>query len=429
MKKLFNNVCACLITLAVMATAAGASAECSIYVQDCNIMPGGTAVLNVMMDNDVEYVAFQLDIYLPEGVSPVLNKRGVPVINATERTEDHTLEAEIAGEGNDLPEGCLRAQCYSGQNFSIWGNSGAVAQLEIEADESLTAGSVFTVTTNNIVTVRADAIGQRIEVPDAEFTLNVVGSSPLETIINEGVNGKAYVVEEKLTVVEVSEKAGSVFASDANGSWIRIAATGDVLQDILAMNYIEAETLLGTLSDVERNPTLTITQSPTSARRGTKVDVVQIDMEQKFEILPNQVIDVEGYYYTENGVPTLRAFTNGNRGGGQSLTLNMGWCADEYELTPGNKYLVSGVAMLKEGWSDRGAAGAPARIASTDALAFQNYIVYPLYAPEEEPLPTGITDVTVVETADEAYYDLMGRRVAQPTAGIYIHGGKKVLVK
>ena len=29
----------------------------------------------------------------------------------------------------------------------------------------------------------------------------------------------------------------------------------------------------------------------------------------------------------------------------------------------------------------------------------------------------------------EGYYDLQGRKVAQPTKGLYIHNGKKVVIK
>lgn len=43
---------------------------------------------------------------------------------------------------------------------------------------------------------------------------------------------------------------------------------------------------------------------------------------------------------------------------------------------------------------------------------------------------TAITSITADETvADDAWYDMSGRRVVNPTAGIYIHNGKKVIVK
>ncbi len=42
---------------------------------------------------------------------------------------------------------------------------------------------------------------------------------------------------------------------------------------------------------------------------------------------------------------------------------------------------------------------------------------------------TAIQGVTTATTADDAWYTLQGVRVAQPTRGLYIHNGKKVVVK
>ena len=45
------------------------------------------------------------------------------------------------------------------------------------------------------------------------------------------------------------------------------------------------------------------------------------------------------------------------------------------------------------------------------------------------PEATGISGVTTPSTLSNTYYDLQGRKVAQPTRGIYIFNGKKVMVK
>ena len=42
---------------------------------------------------------------------------------------------------------------------------------------------------------------------------------------------------------------------------------------------------------------------------------------------------------------------------------------------------------------------------------------------------TGITEMKTIVMDDDAWYDLSGRRVAQPTKGLYIHNGKKVFIK
>ena len=47
----------------------------------------------------------------------------------------------------------------------------------------------------------------------------------------------------------------------------------------------------------------------------------------------------------------------------------------------------------------------------------------------EEDTPTAIQGVEVKDNADNTVYDLMGRRVFNPTKGIYVVNGKKVIIK
>ena len=42
---------------------------------------------------------------------------------------------------------------------------------------------------------------------------------------------------------------------------------------------------------------------------------------------------------------------------------------------------------------------------------------------------TNIQQVESGKLKIEGYYDLQGRKVAQPTKGLYIHNGKKVVIK
>jgi hypothetical protein len=47
----------------------------------------------------------------------------------------------------------------------------------------------------------------------------------------------------------------------------------------------------------------------------------------------------------------------------------------------------------------------------------------------EESNTTGINQVESSKLKADSYYDLMGRKVANPTKGVYIHNGKKVVIK
>lgn len=43
--------------------------------------------------------------------------------------------------------------------------------------------------------------------------------------------------------------------------------------------------------------------------------------------------------------------------------------------------------------------------------------------------PTGIKETTLPINEDNKYYNLMGMPVKEPVKGVYIHQGKKILVK
>lgn len=56
-------------------------------------------------------------------------------------------------------------------------------------------------------------------------------------------------------------------------------------------------------------------------------------------------------------------------------------------------------------------------------------VIEPLVMVITKSEPTAITDVESVVNGDNRYYNIMGQPVANPTSGIYIHNGKKVVVK
>ncbi len=86
---------------------------------------------------------------------------------------------------------------------------------------------------------------------------------------------------------------------------------------------------------------------------------------------------------------------------------------EQYRL-PGYTYSYYMDAELTEEWTE-------------EMPADCNSVVYVKEMPEQQ---TAISDVKAENvTGDNAWYTIMGQRVSQPTQGLYIHQGKKVIVK
>ncbi len=52
-----------------------------------------------------------------------------------------------------------------------------------------------------------------------------------------------------------------------------------------------------------------------------------------------------------------------------------------------------------------------------------------IFMPAHQDGPSSVEEIEAAQQADGVYYNLMGQPVSAPTAGIYIHNGKKILVK
>jgi len=91
--------------------------------------------------------------------------------------------------------------------------------------------------------------------------------------------------------------------------------------------------------------------------------------------------------------------------------------ADHYVLSGGSSFVwVKDAGTLAAGkcWIEL--------VPSSEAHARRLVIVH-------EGTTTGINAVNAAANMDGNIYDLSGRRVMQPTKGLYIIGGKKVVVK
>ena len=85
-----------LSIIMVVAATFGAAATDLFHIEDFNIEPGQTAQVEILLDNEVQYTAFQSDLYLPEGL--VLEAQSVAL---TDRKADHSIATSVLADGGD----------------------------------------------------------------------------------------------------------------------------------------------------------------------------------------------------------------------------------------------------------------------------------------------------------------------------------------
>lgn len=251
----------------------------------------------------------------------------------------------------------------------------------------------------------------------------------LADILTNGVNGTEYLVSNDLAVVDVADYADYAFLTDGEGNWIRIeCANSELFSTFVNNQAIKGNTLRGTLSNIELNPVLIVTE----AESGDVVPDYSIQfyyLDSSFTPKVNEVIDVVGWFNASEG--TLRAYAPGAVQG-TSMTLDTSWGAASNTLQDGKKYEIRCAMNIKEAWHT------PAGIMPKDyAYDFQNYIGYALRLPDA-PTAIGTIDMDAYNTIVNVY-NVQGQLIRENVKageatlnlprGIYIVGDKKIVVR
>jgi len=166
MKKfIITTVSSVLFVLSGMAQAAD-----KFYVENFSINAGESKTVSVNMDNaSKSYCSFQFDIYLPNGMTIALNKKGKPDVKLNEdRIEDHTLSVEQVEDSH------YRFVCVTLSNSNFYENSGAILNLTVTAASDM-ANGVYDGSLKNIVLVPSDGVKTTIDESAFSVTLGSTG--------------------------------------------------------------------------------------------------------------------------------------------------------------------------------------------------------------------------------------------------------------
>ena len=90
-----------------------------------SLQPGETRRVSLALDNAMDYIAFQLDLSLPEGLT-------ASDFQLTDRAGSHAFDVNTLGGGN------IRALCYSPALTAISGHEGALLTFDVTANAAVT---------------------------------------------------------------------------------------------------------------------------------------------------------------------------------------------------------------------------------------------------------------------------------------------------
>ncbi len=163
-----------VLLIAMMAVAMCAAAADRFYIEDFSIVAGETRIVNILLDNEIAYTAFQCDIYMPEGLT-IDQEDGDYIFDLTNRkARDHNIASQLQHDG------AIRVISYSPSIKAYSGNSGALVSFYVTASDDFT-GSAILILKNMLFTTTAG-----VEIPFNDEACNVT----IPTSIQMGdVNG------------------------------------------------------------------------------------------------------------------------------------------------------------------------------------------------------------------------------------------------
>ena len=363
----------------------------TVEVKPLSISKGGTAKLEIQLENSDEIKAFQFNLVLPDGIT-------VTNVEKSERLPDGIiLDYNALSTPNTY-----RIIGYQIGNTPFSGTSGCFVYVTLSASDALTVGSNLTgyiseISLTVIPTAEYEAEGSSFEITIVEPADPWVTLDENSTTLPEASNGETEIKVKRTIKANQWNTICFPFAmtrvqkNEVFGEDVELATYGV---------YEIAEDGINVLFDAVR---------PT---RG-------IDANKPYIIKTSK--DISEFMISSTIVPCNNAPCEGDEEIGFFYgTLKAGG------KVPANCLFLNGGKF----WYSTG---------QSNIKAFRGYFEFDDVLASLETAPskvkmvfrdetTGIKNV-IVETANDDMYDLQGRRIVNPDKGVYIKNGKKVVVK
>lgn len=363
----------------------------TVEVKPLSISKGGTAKLEIQLENSDEIKAFQFNLVLPDGIT-------VTNVEKSERLPDGiVLDYNALSTANTY-----RIIGYQIGNTPFSGTSGCFVYVTLSASDALTVGSNLTgniseISLTVIPTAEYEAEGSSFEITIVEPADPWVTLDENSTTLPEASDGETEIKVKRTIKANQWNTICFPFAmtrtqkNEVFGEDVELATYGE---------YEIAEDGINVLFDEVRS---------------TK----GIDANKPYIIKTSK--DISEFMITSIIVPCNNAPFEGDEEIGFFYgTLKAGGKvpANCLFLNGGDFWYSTGQSNIK---AFRGYFEFVDVLASLENAASNAKMVF-------RGETTDIKDVTV-ETANDDMYDLQGRRIVNPDKGVFIKNGKKVVIK
>ena len=185
-----------LITI-LLGIATSLSANDKFYISDFSIKAGETKELAIQFESDnvnssdpsmLNYVAFQFDLYLPEGLTVVQKKGKYSFTFNADRYDDHTFSSALQNDG------AIRVLAASLSNANFWETSGDFVYFSVTADADFSGNQEIAL--KNIMFSTATG---RTNLTDSKTNVTTSSAEPS--------NDKLYITDFSIKAGETKELA------------------------------------------------------------------------------------------------------------------------------------------------------------------------------------------------------------------------------
>ena len=374
----------------------------TVEVKPLSISKGGTAKLEIQLENSDEIKAFQFNLVLPDGIT-------VTNVEKSERLPDGIiLDYNALSTPNTY-----RIIGYQIGNTPFSGTSGCFVYVTLSASDALTVGSNLTgyiseISLTVIPTAEYEAEGSSFEITIVEPADPWVTLDENSTTLPEASDGETTIKVKRTIKANQWNTICFPFAMtkaqvyEAFGEDVQVAnfESYEVLDDLTGINVVFGDAGLDKLG-LEANYPYIIK---------TSKDLTEFIVTSRIE--PNE--DNAYTEYAEGRGPNREVYGTfyGTLKAGGKVPANCLF------LNGGDFWYSTGKSNIK---AFRGYFEFVDVLASLETAPSKVKMVF-----RDET--TGIKNV-IVETANDDMYDLQGRRIVNPDKGVYIKNGKKVVVK